>query len=241
MSSTPPPPPADSPSAYEPPPEKNSGIAVTSLILGIFGLCLFPLGVIALILGIVGINKTSQPGVGGRGMAVAGTVLGGLALVMVVPLALMAGILLPALGRAHEIANRSVCAANMSGLYKAMYTYSVTNDDQFPPNLGVLVVDGSISQKVLHCPSEGEMQPMPMESMDKIGARWFADRCDYIYVHPPEGADVPADDIVIYEPFTHHDGEGTNICFGDGHVRFINAPEARRLLADQGLAPPPPE
>ena len=238
MSSTPPPPPADSPSAYEAPPEKNSGIAVTSLVLGIPGLCLFPLGVIALILGIVGISKTSRPGVGGRGMAVAGTVLGGLAVVMVVPLALMAGILLPAMGRAREIANRSVCAANMSGIYKTMYTYSVTNDDQFPPNLGMLVVDGSLSHKSLQCPSEGEMEPMPMKPLDEIGARWFVDRCDYIYVRPPEGANAPADDIVIYEPFHHHGGEGINICFGDGHVKFVNAAEARRLLAEQGLATP---
>ncbi len=53
-------------------------------------------------------------------------------LVVVAIIALLIGILLPALGRAREIANRSVCAANLSGIYKAMYTYSVTNSDQFP-------------------------------------------------------------------------------------------------------------
>ena len=53
-------------------------------------------------------------------------------LVVVAIIALLIGILLPALGRAREIANRSVCAANLSGVYKAMYTYSVTNSDQFP-------------------------------------------------------------------------------------------------------------
>jgi prepilin-type N-terminal cleavage/methylation domain-containing protein/prepilin-type processing-associated H-X9-DG protein len=52
-------------------------------------------------------------------------------LVVVAIIALLLGILLPALGRAREIANRSVCGANLNGIYKAEYTYSVTNGDQF--------------------------------------------------------------------------------------------------------------
>lgn len=53
-------------------------------------------------------------------------------LVVVAIIALLLGILLPALGRAREIANRAVCGANVNGMYKAMYTYSVTNGDKFP-------------------------------------------------------------------------------------------------------------
>ncbi len=53
-------------------------------------------------------------------------------LVVVAIIALLLGILLPALGRAREIANRSVSASNLAGIYKSMYTYSVTNDDEFP-------------------------------------------------------------------------------------------------------------
>lgn len=53
-------------------------------------------------------------------------------LVVVAIIALLLGILLPALGRAREIANRSVCGANTNGFYKAMYTFSVSNGDDFP-------------------------------------------------------------------------------------------------------------
>jgi prepilin-type processing-associated H-X9-DG protein len=51
--------------------------------------------------------------------------------VVVAIIALLIGILLPSLSRAREIANRTVCASNLNGLYKAMYTYSVTNSDKF--------------------------------------------------------------------------------------------------------------
>lgn len=53
-------------------------------------------------------------------------------LVVVAIIALLIGILLPSLGRAREVANRTVCAANLVGLHKAMYTYSVTNRNSFP-------------------------------------------------------------------------------------------------------------
>jgi len=53
-------------------------------------------------------------------------------LVVVAIIALLLGILLPALGRAREVANRSVCGSSLSGIYKAMYTYSVTYGSWFP-------------------------------------------------------------------------------------------------------------
>ena len=53
-------------------------------------------------------------------------------LVVVAIIALLIGILLPSLSRAREVANRTVSASNLSGIYKALYQYSVSNDDSFP-------------------------------------------------------------------------------------------------------------
>ncbi len=53
-------------------------------------------------------------------------------LVVVAIIALLIAILLPALGRARELAKRSVCAANLSGMGKAMYIYSNDNREFFP-------------------------------------------------------------------------------------------------------------
>ena len=53
-------------------------------------------------------------------------------LVVVAIIALLIGILLPALGRARELANRTTCGTRLNGVYKALNTYSVSNDEQFP-------------------------------------------------------------------------------------------------------------
>jgi hypothetical protein len=61
-----------------PPPgeRKLSGAALTSLILGIVGCVPFITSLLAVILGIVGINKTRDPRYSGRGLAIAGLILG---------------------------------------------------------------------------------------------------------------------------------------------------------------------
>jgi hypothetical protein len=68
--------PPQSPPAYGYNYQRTSGAAITSLVLGIL-LCIPVLsGILAIIFGIVGISSTRNPAVRGRGMAIAGLILG---------------------------------------------------------------------------------------------------------------------------------------------------------------------
>lgn len=72
-----PPPPGAMPQQYTLNPQpKTSGAAIGSLICGILGCVPWLTGLIAIILGIVGIKSTKDPLTRGRGMAIAGLVLG---------------------------------------------------------------------------------------------------------------------------------------------------------------------
>jgi uncharacterized membrane protein YvbJ len=56
---------------------RTSGLAVASLVLGIIGLLINFLAILAIIFGAIGISQTGKdPNLKGRGMAVAGLVLG---------------------------------------------------------------------------------------------------------------------------------------------------------------------
>jgi hypothetical protein len=113
-------------------------MAVASMVLGIIGLltaCVaigIPLGLTGMILGIVALTRINRrPDLyGGKGFALTGIITGGIGGVLAVPLVL--AILLPALGKSRELANRSYCAANLRGITQAMVIYSVENMDQYP-------------------------------------------------------------------------------------------------------------
>lgn len=64
------------PPAYLPPPPRQSNVlAIISLITGILS-CLPGMSVLAVALGIAGLLKSNKPNVGGKGMAIAGLILG---------------------------------------------------------------------------------------------------------------------------------------------------------------------
>jgi len=53
-------------------------------------------------------------------------------LVVVAIIALLIAILLPSLGKARELSNRSVCAANLRGTTQSMNVYAADNSDAYP-------------------------------------------------------------------------------------------------------------
>lgn len=63
-------------------PAKTNGLAVAALVLGIVGIPLMMTvlpGLLALVFGILGVQQTSSRGQAGKGMAIAGIVLGAIA------------------------------------------------------------------------------------------------------------------------------------------------------------------
>lgn len=87
MSQFPPPPPGQPsfpPGGYgQPMPgaRKTSGAAITSLVCGLLFCIPGITGLVAIITGVIGIKSTSKPNVGGRGMAIAGMILGVLSII----------------------------------------------------------------------------------------------------------------------------------------------------------------
>lgn len=133
-------PPQGDPLSYDSPKSgpRNSGMAITSLVLGILSvplMCAFGLGVLTAIVGIIlgivaiaGINRNPLK-VGGKGLAIAGIATSAGSFLIV---ALLAAIMLPSLGKARELSNRSVCAANIRGISQSLMIYAADNSDAYP-------------------------------------------------------------------------------------------------------------
>lgn len=161
---------------------------------------------------------------------------------MVSQYAMSLGILLPALGKAREAANRAVSASNVRGIYKACYVYSVSHNDAFPADLSELVASGDITYASLLQPNEKwrtrTAPPIPPGDSKKISA-WIKENSSYVYLGG--SANMAADDIVIYEkPDPRWAREGINIGFGDGHVSWTSWSQVPEVFKAAGKTPPTP-
>jgi len=67
-------------------------------------------------------------------------------LVVVAIIALLVSILLPALGKARELARQAVCMANLNGIGKAIAMYKLENKDSYPIIYSCVVPNGTFIQ-----------------------------------------------------------------------------------------------
>jgi uncharacterized protein DUF4190 len=122
------------PAGYDVPASlRRSDLALWALVLAIPGLCFAPLGIAALVMGIVALTQIADPrrALTGRGLAVAATVMGGLS-VTVIPILLMIGILLPALGAARRTARKMKNTTQIRGITQALVTTANQNGGYYP-------------------------------------------------------------------------------------------------------------
>jgi len=135
---------------------KTSGMAIASLVLGVLGV--FTCGITALvglILGIIAMSKIRQSrgALSGNGIALAGTIVSGIFLLMI---PMFAAMLLPALARAKERAQTIACVNNLKELSMSVRLYSSDHKDQFPPAAtwcDAILTDAGGATKLFQCPA----------------------------------------------------------------------------------------
>ena len=222
-------------------PQESNSLATASFVVALVGLIIPVIpGIAAIVLGIVGISRTRNRNVGGKGFAIAGIAIGATSIVTsLVITGCFMSILLPSLNRARETANRVKCASNMRQIGLALLQYANDHHGQYPPRLEELILDGNINSNVFVCPDSIDTPAPGSTPQAQAAALSSGGHESYIYV-PNLNSSVSAETIVLYEPLSDHAGQGMNILFGDGHVEFDPNPSAGRMIAElqAGFNPP---
>lgn len=186
----------------------KSGLAITSLVLGIcsFALCLtFLTGIPAIITGHIAYNRARKFPLqfGGKGLATAGLILGYCSLAFA--LLLMPAMLLPALARAKQKAQTIQCVNNLKQIGVACRLYADSHNNVWPTDLKSIVQDLGRDPRPLKCPSDTRITAA--ESASTVSA----DNISYEIVT----SEAPkADEVYIRCPIHN------NILLGDGSVQI---------------------
>jgi len=175
----------------------GAGLAVTSLVLGIIGLCVPLVGLVALVIGVIVVVRA---GGAGRGLGIAGICLGGVGLIF--NTAMMAGLLLPALGAARENARIIQSVSQMQQIRLEVELKAVDDPTAWwNPNL----------EQVL-----GATRLMEPPGVLATGSGTF-----YLWLPASEGADRLATDPVIAENPSRFDRRRLNVVFADGSLQVL--------------------
>jgi hypothetical protein len=126
--------------------------------------------------------------------------------------AMGAGILMPALARTRQMAQRMMSGTNLTSIGKALLIYASENEGNYPQNLQVLVDKAGLSPKSLESPHKPE---------------WF-DGPSYIYI-AGQSATMNPQNIIAYDN-PEFCPDGVNVLFNDTHVQHMEPDEFLREL-----------
>ncbi len=141
-------------------------------------------------------------------------------------------ILLPSLSRARETANRVKSGSNLRQIGQATYLYASENKGQCPPDLGTILKTQDVTPQVFLSPrGTNEFPDNLTAGTPDQRAAWINEHADYVYLGKGKMVDrLRADEPLAYEKLELGDQQGTNILYGDGHVGWVSAAEAARVL-----------
>ena len=156
----------------------SAGLAITSMVLGILSFvgCSIFTGIPAIITGHIahGRARKRPEQYAGGGFAIAGFVMGYVSLVFI---PILAGMMLPALAKAKEKAQRINCVSNLKQIGLAARMWSNDHNGKFPPDF-VSMSNELVTPKILVCPGDSAKSRM----LD--WSEFRADNVSYEYLQP---------------------------------------------------------
>ena len=161
---------------------KTSGKALGSLITGIFGLLLFPLAIVAIILGHISRSEIhkSNGRLQGAGMALTGLIFGYVGIAFIPLILIVAAIAIPNLLRARIAANEASAVHSVRQIVSAEATYYLAY-----PNAGYTCTLSSLAGGERPSPSAAKTRLIDdrLAMGEKYGYRFVVQNC----VHPETG------------------------------------------------------
>lgn len=135
----------------------------------------------------------------------------------------------------REAGGRQRCPSNLSHIGLITHWYADAHGGRLPDDVNGLFASGYLSPADFVCPSSGDTPAATAARIQSPG------HCSYIYLGKGRTQkEATANFVLAYESLTNHRGEGMNVLYGTGDVEWLDAGEARAVLAELATGHNPP-
>ncbi len=131
----------------------------------------------------------------------------------------------------RETAMRARCLSNLHQIGLANLLYAQEHGGTFPDTLATLIrEEPDLPPSVLVCDDSTDTPAAAPTTRAVADAVAAGGHCSYVYVGGGlTAATATAATVVAYEPVSHHNGDGCNVLYGDGHAAWVTAAAAAGL------------
>ena len=132
----------------------------------------------------------------------------------------MGSLMMPRLATPRDTPPRARCSNNLRQIGLAITMYCNDNQQQYPSDLGLLILTEELSSEVFVCPSGSEVKAQG-ELPAMAATLLSGGHCSFVYVGAGMTSSARQDDVVAFElPDNHGQRAGGNVLYSDAHVEF---------------------
>jgi len=135
----------------------------------------------------------------------------------------------------YRIASRVKCASNLRQIGLALLMYADAEKGNFPDDLGTLLITEDLSPELFVCPMSDDTRAEAPTTQAVAAELGKTGHCSYLYFGKGRKNDMPSTEPLLVDLPPNHDGDGINVCFGDGHVEWLAEPAAGEFLLKHGF------
>jgi prepilin-type processing-associated H-X9-DG protein len=122
-----------------------------------------------------------------------------------------------------------------------MRLYANENDGRYPPNPESLLLTQDISTEIFICASSDDVRARSGSGTAELLAIFRrSGHNSFVYSGNGHTTSSPEEVILLYEPITNHDNDGSNFLFADGHVDFQTRRRAQAIINELNAGHNPP-
>jgi prepilin-type processing-associated H-X9-DG protein len=131
------------------------------------------------------------------------------------------------------------CRSNLRTIGQGVQMYAYENGGRFPDDFAALVLTQDLTSEGFVCLATNDTRAEGPTTQAVATNLTAGGHLSYVYTGKAMSLSSPATAVVAYEPPSNH-GDGMNVLYADGMVRWLSSKEAMELLDELAAGHNPP-